>query len=493
MHQLTVVFIVYILVIIGFVIHSNQRTKNLSDYMLGGRHLSGAVAALGAGASDMSSWLILALPGAVMLHGLNQIWLPIGLSIGQYLNWQLISRRLRVYTEIANDSITIPAYLENRFHDTTKILRLVTALVILLFFTFYTASGFVSGGLLFQSTFHVSYVTGLWITAAIVIAYTCIGGFLAIAWIDFFQGTLMFFALIIVPLVTLHSMGGLDSTMRIIGDHSSAAYLDAFHGVTLISILSLLSWGLGYFGQPHIIVRFMAMSRASESPKAQFICMTWMNIALYGAVFTGLFGMAFFASNPLMDTETGFIHLSTMLFNPWIAGILLAAVLSATMSTSSAQLLSSSSAVVEDVYHRFLRPSAKSQELLWVSRLGVILIAIVSLFLAHDPKSSILNLVSYAWAGLGGAFGPVILISLFWRRMNLAGALAGIVSGAFVVIIWPHLHALGGIFKLYELMPAFLLSCVAIVVSSLVTQKPSNAVDREFDESMAMLKRSRSL
>ena len=488
MHELTVVFIVYILVIVGFVIHSNQRTKSLSDYMLGGRHLSGAVAALGAGASDMSSWLILALPGAVMLNGLNQIWLPIGLSIGQYLNWQLISRRLRVYTEVANDSITIPAYLENRFHDQTKILRLVTALVILLFFTFYTASGFVSGGLLFQSTFHVSYISGLWITAVIVIAYTCIGGFLAIAWIDFFQGTLMFFALIIVPLVTMHSMGGLDNTMRIIGNNSASTYLNAFHGVTIIGILSLLSWGLGYFGQPHIIVRFMAMSKPSEAPKAQFICMTWMNIALYGAVFTGLFGMAFFANNPLVDTETGFIHLSAILFNPWIAGILLAAVLSATMSTSSAQLLSSSSAVVEDVYHRFFRPSAKSQELLWISRLGVMLIAIVSMFLAHNPKSSILNLVGYAWAGLGGAFGPVILISLFWRRMNLAGALAGITTGALVVIIWPYLQGFGGIFELYELMPAFILSCIAIVIVSLATSEPSPSVSKEFDKSMSLLK-----
>lgn len=488
MHELIITFIVYILVIVGFVIYSNLRTKNLSDYMLGGRDLAGAVAALGAGASDMSSWLILALPGAVMLNGLNQIWLPIGLSIGQYLNWQLISKRLRVYTEVANDSITIPAYLENRFHDTTRFLRLVTAVVIIIFFTFYTASGFVSGGLLFQSTFHVPYIAGLLITAVIVISYTCLGGFLAIAWIDFFQGTLMFFALLVVPAMTLNSLGGLDNTMRIIGTHADASYLDAFNGISLVGTVSLLAWGLGYFGQPHIIVRFMAMRKHTDAPKAQFICMTWMNLALYGAVFTGIFGMAFFANNPLKDTETGFIHLSTILFNPWIAGILLAAVLSATMSTSSAQLLGSSSAVVEDFYHRFLRPTAGNKELLWISRLGVVLIAVVALVLAHNPKSSILNLVSYAWAGLGGAFGPVILISLFWRRMNLTGALSGIILGALIVIIWPYFESFGGIFKLYELIPAFFIGCIAIITGSLLTGEPSNSVKKEFDEVAALLK-----
>ncbi len=489
MQQLIITFVVYILVIVGFVIYSNIRTKNLSDYILGGRNLTGSVTALGAGASDMSSWLILALPGAVMLNGLNQIWLPIGLSLGQFLNWQFVAKRLRVYTEVANDSLTIPAYFENRFHDFTKSLRMITAIVILIFFAFYSAAGFVSGGLLFQSTFHVSYETGLIITAIIVIGYTCIGGFIAVSWIDFFQGTLMFFALLVVPAVTLQSLGGLDNTLRIIGSHGSANYFDVFHGTSWIAIISFLAWGLGYFGQPHIIVRFMAIKKHTEAPKAQFICMTWMNIALYGAVFTGLFGMAFFASSPLKDPETGFIHLSTTLFNPWVAGVLLAAVLSATMSTSSAQLLGSSSAFVEDFYHRFIRPYASNKELLWVSRLGVVAISLIALYMALSPKSSILHLVSYAWAGLGGAFGPVILISLFWKRMNLIGAQCGVLTGALVVIVWPYLKSFGQVFHLYELLPAFVLGCLAIIIGSLCSKAPSKEILREFDETMIILKK----
>ena len=488
MSELIVTFSIYILVIIGFVVYSNRRTKNLSDYMLGGRDLGGAIAALGAGASDMSSWLILALPGAVMLNGLNQIWLPIGLSIGQFLNWQLISARLRVYTEVANDSITIPAYFENRFHDNTRILRLITAVVIVIFFTFYSASGFVSGGLLFSSTFHVSYIAGLLITATIVIGYTCLGGFLAISWIDFFQGTLMFFALLVVPAMTFHALGGIGEIGQIVDTHAIPSYLNAFNGITSVGIISLLAWGFGYFGQPHIIVRFMAMRSHKQAPQAQFICMTWMNVALYGAVFTGLFGMAFFANSPLKDPETGFIHLSTILFSPWIAGVLLAAVLSATMSTSSSQLLASSSAIVEDFYHRFFRSQASSRELIWVSRLGVLIISLVAFSIAYDPKSSILNLVSYAWAGLGGAFGPVIILSLFWKRMNLWGAMAGMVAGTLVVIIWPYFSELGGIFEIYELVPAFLLNLFSIAGVSLMTQKPSDKIKAEFEDMQRILK-----
>lgn len=487
MYPQLITFILYLVVILLFVLYSNYHTKSLSDYVLGGRNLTGTIAALGAGASDMSSWLILALPGAVIVNGFNELWLPVGLSVGQYLNWQLIAKRLRVYTEVANNSITIPAYLENRFNDKTRILRMVTAIVIVIFFTFYTASGLVSGGLLFSSAFDVNYNTALIITSIVVVSYTCFGGFLAVAWIDFFQGTLMFFALLTVPAVTLYALGGVNKTMHIVESHMGLSYLDAFRGMSFIGIVSLLGWGLGYFGQPHIIVRFMAMRTHKETPKAQFICMTWMNLSLYGAIFTGIFAMAFFADNPLKSPETAFIHLSTILFNPWLSGIMLAAVLSSTMSTSSSQLLGSSSAIVEDFYRRFFRSSASAKELVIIARLGVLLIACIAFVLAKDTENTILKLVSYAWAGLGGTFGPVILLSLFWKRMNLAGAMAGIMTGTITVIVWPYLHHLGGIFQLYEMVPAFLFNCIMIVLVSLLTKPPHSSVQQEFDQTQLLL------
>lgn len=480
-------FVIYIGAIFAIGIISYFYTKNLTDYMLGGRSLHGAVAALGAGASDMSSWLMLALPGAVMAFGLNQIWLPIGLAVGAYLNWQFIAKRLRVYTEVAKDSITIPAYFENRFHDFKGRLRVITALVILIFFTFYTAAGFVAGGLLFSNTFGVDYTTGLWITAGIILVYTCVGGFLAISWIDFFQGSLMFLALLVVPLVVLYNLGGVTPAMQTIY-HLSPSYFDVFKGTTLIGTISLLAWGLGYFGQPHILVRFMAIKDPNEVPKAQFICMTWMCIALLGAVFVGFLGIAFYAQSPLSNPETVFIAFANTLFNPWISGILLAAVLSAIMSTASAQLLASSSALVEDFYRKFFRPQSSHREQLITGRVIVVLITLVAVALAADPtNSSILALVGYAWAGLGAAFGPVILLSLFWSRMTLKGAMAGIISGALVVIVWSQLKTLGGIFSVYELLPAFIISTLAIIIVTMITARPEESIMAQHREVEARL------
>ncbi|MFZ9036418.1 MAG: sodium/proline symporter PutP [Francisellaceae bacterium] len=486
MSILLITFIIYIAVIFFLGVCSYFHTKNLSDYMLGGRSLSGWIAALGAGASDMSSWLLLALPGAVMLHGLNQIWLPIGLALGAYLNWQLVAKRLRIYTEVANDSITIPSYFENRFHDHGGRLRFITAVVILIFFTFYTASGFVAGGFLFSSTFSVSYTTGLVITAGIIFVYTCIGGFLAISWIDFFQGSLMFLALLIVPITVLYHLGNLGQAIEII-HNQSPVYLNVFKGTSFVGIVSLFAWGLGYVGQPHILVRFMATKTSKVIPKAQLVCMSWMCLSLLGAVFTGFLGIAFYAPNSLANTETVFLVLAKSLFNPWMAGVLLAAVLSAVMSTASAQLLASSSAVVEDFYRKFLRPKAPSAELLWISRVVVLIITVAAAILASNPKSNILNLVGYAWAGLGAAFGPMIVLSLFWRRMNIAGAFAGIMVGALTVIIWPHLNFLGGWFEVYELLPGFIFGMLMIVVVSLMTRPPKAGICREFDQMKSLL------
>jgi len=477
----SIVFVLYIAIIFAIGICSYFFTKNLSDYMLGGRSLSGPIAALGAGASDMSSWLLMALPGAVMLHGLNQIWLPISLALGAYLNWQFIAKRLRVYTEIANDAITIPGYFENRFHDHQGRLRLLTAIVILIFFTFYASSGFVAGGLLFSSTFGVEYSTGLYLTALIIFTYTCIGGFLAISWVDFFQGCLMFLALVIVPLFVLYHLGSFDKALFTVSEQS-LSYLNVFKGTTFLSIISLFAWGLGYFGQPHILVRFMATKGVNTIPQAQFICMTWMCIALLGAVFTGLLGIAFFAPGALENPEIIFIALSSALFNPWLAGILLAAVLSATMSTASAQLLASSSAIVEDMYRRFLRPKSGHFELLFVSRMVVFIITLIAITIAWHPESSILNLVGYAWAGLGASFGPLIVFSLFWRRITLTGAVCGMIVGAMTVIIWSNFSNIATVFQLYALLPGFVFSSIAIVVASLLSKPPSSEMARQFDK-----------
>jgi sodium/proline symporter len=481
---LTFIFYITIVFIIG--IFANRVTANLSDYILGGRHLPGPVVALGAGASDMSSWLLLALPGAVLINGINQIWLPIGLSIGAYLNWQFVARRLRVYTEIANDSLTIPAYFDNRFQDKTRILRTTTAAVILLFFTFYAAAGFVAAGYLVQALFGLPYIHALLIGSLIIVIYVCVGGFVAVSWIDFFQGTLMLVALIIVPLVTISHLGGMTATLNDLAAKGHN-YFDAFHGISLIGIVSLLAWGLGYFGQPQIIVRFMAARHKNDIPVAQLICMTWMILALYFAVFTGLSGQAFFVNNPLQHPEMALIELAKQLLNPWLAGLIVAGVLSSAMSATSAQLLSSASAVAEDFYHLIFK-QASVKSLVWVARLAVLIIGVIAIWIASRPGGNIFALVGYAWAGLGASFGPIVLISLYWKRMTTRGAVAGMIVGAITVVIWEILKVHGGIFTLYSLLPAFVLNSIAIYIVSRWCSKPiSNAVSNEFEQARRLL------
>ncbi|SDI85785.1 sodium/proline symporter PutP [Natribacillus halophilus] len=482
-----ITFIIYIvgMLIIGIIFY--RTTTNLSDYVLGGRRLSSGVAALSAGASDMSAFMILGLPGAVYLSGMSEMWLPIGLTIGAYLNWQFLAKRLRRYTEIARNAITLPDFLDKRFRDETKIvqtktLRIVSAFFILLFFTFYTSSGLVGGATLFASTFGWEYQTALWVGAIVVISYTFLGGFLAVSFTDFIQGILMFLGLIIVPIVAVIEMGGWDSTVSGIAD-VDPVYLDAFAGTSAIAIISLLAWGLGYFGQPHIITRFMAIRSENDIPAARFIGMTWMTFGLLGAVFVGFIGIAYFegvgAGSPLADEETVYILFTQVLFNPWVAGILLAAILAAIMSTIDSQLLVSSSALTEDFYRGFLKPNATANELVWVGRVGVIVIALIATFLAYDPESTVLELVEYAWAGFGAAFGPVMLFSVFWRRMTAWGAVAGIATGGLTVIIWNFFE--GGLFDLYEILPGFVLGSLAIIIVSLLNQRPADHILEEFD------------
>jgi sodium/proline symporter len=484
---LVLMFLFYILVVFVIGFFANRVTTNLSDYILGGRHLPGPVVALGAGASDMSSWLLLALPGAVLINGINQIWLPIGLSIGAYLNWQFVARRLRVYTEIANDSLTIPAYFDNRFQDKTHILRIVTAAVVLLFFTFYAAAGFVAAGYLVQALFGLAYIHALLVGSLIIIAYVCIGGFVAVSWIDFFQGTLMLVALIIVPLVAMHHLGSVQSMLNALAVKGQN-YFDAFHGISLIGIISLLAWGLGYFGQPQIIVRFMAARHKNDIPVAQLICMGWMILALYFAVFTGLSGQAFFINHPLQHPEMALIELAKQLLNPWVAGLIVAGVLSSAMSATSAQLLSSASAASEDFYHLIFK-KASNKNLVWVARSSVLIIGGIAIWIASRPGGNIFALVGYAWAGLGASFGPIVLISLYWKRMTTGGAVTGMIVGALTVLIWETLSKHGGVFSLYSLLPGFVFNSIAVYVVSLWLSKPVLAtVITEFEKAERLLK-----
>lgn len=483
---LWVTFVVYIAIIFAIGVYSFFQTKKVSDYMLGGRSLSAPIAALGAGASDMGSWLLLALPGAFMVSGLNQIWLPLGLTIGAFVNWAVIAKRLRIYTEIAKDSITIPAYFENRFHDKSGILRLLTALVTVIFFTIYTSAGFVSGGVLFSSMFGISYHEALILAAVIIFLYTCVGGFLAIAWIDFFQGTLMLFALLIVPVVV---WGNFDNTelLNRVSNIDIKGYYDITSGVPLVAIISLLAWGLGYFGQPHIVVRFMAIKDPNKTTQAMWICMIWMILALIGAAIVGILGAAYYQDG-IANPEAVFLKLSAVFFNPWVEGVLLAAVLSAVMSTSSAQLLSLASAFSVDVYSKFFRKDASHKEQLKVSRLTVFAVTIAAVIISYSSNSSILELVGYAWAGLGSSFGAVIIFSLFWSRVNKYGAIAGIVVGSLVVLVWPLFKNLNSWFEVYSMVPAFILSCASIVVVSLVTAKPAETIKIEYENYKQALK-----
>lgn len=484
-----VTFLVYILgmIVIGLVAY--RATNNFDDYILGGRSLGSVVTALSAGASDMSGWLLMGLPGAIYLSGISESWIAIGLTVGAYLNWKLVAGRLRVHTEANNNALTLPDYFTSRFEDTSKLLRVISAVVILVFFTIYCASGIVAGARLFESTFGMSYETALWAGAAATILYTFIGGFLAVSWTDTVQASLMIFALILTPVFVILAVGGIDTSMLVI-EAKNPANLDMFKGLNLIAIISLMGWGLGYFGQPHILARFMAADSHQTIRKARRISMTWMILCLAGAVAVGFFGIAYFENNPSQagtvseNGERVFIELAKILFNPWIAGILLSAILAAVMSTLSCQLLVCSSAITEDLYKAFFRKKASQRELVWVGRLMVLLVALIAIALAANPENRVLGLVSYAWAGFGAAFGPVVLISVMWSRMTRNGALVGMLIGAITVIVWKQY----GWFNLYEIIPGFIFASIAIVVVSLMGRSPSQIIQTRFANAEAEYK-----
>ncbi|MBN8553426.1 MAG: sodium/proline symporter PutP [Caulobacterales bacterium] len=463
-----------------------KSTSDVSGYVLGGRNLGPGVSALSAGASDMSGWILMGLPGAMFLTGLSGAWIALGLFIGALANYQIVAPRLRVYTERARDAITIPDYFDNRFEDRSRLLRIVSAVVIVVFFTLYTSSGMVAGGKLFQSAFGLDYAWGLWITAGVVLAYTMLGGFLAVSLTDFVQGCIMFVALIMVPIVALGDVGGVAGAAETVRS-VNPDLLDLFKGTTVLGVISAMAWGLGYFGQPHILVRFMAVRSVRDVPMMRNIGMSWMLVTLLGALAVGLTGLAYATQHGLevSDPETIFILLSDVLFNPLITGFLLAAILAAIMSTISSQLLVSSSSLVEDFYATFLRKQASQKELVTVGRLAVLAVALAAIYLAYSPDSNVLGLVSQAWAGFGAAFGPLIILSLVWRRTTRTGALAGMIVGAATVLVWiyaplgPDGAGLSSV--IYEMVPGFILSFLTIIVVSLMGKAPPPTVTETFD------------
>ncbi len=474
---------------IGFYAY-RKSTSDVAGYMLGGRSLSPSVAALSAGASDMSGWMLMGLPGAMYLSGFSSLWIALGLVIGASCNYLIVAPRLRTYTEVANDSITLPDFFENRFHDNSRLLRVVSSVVIVIFFTLYTSSGIVAGGKLFESSFGLSYELGLYITAGVVVAYTLFGGFLAVSLTDFVQGCIMVIALVLVPIVVINEVGGIAEVQTTIAT-INPDLLNIFSGASILSIISAMAWGLGYFGQPHIIVRFMAIRSVNDVPTARRIGMSWMIVALVGATATGFAGIAYVAKTGLKlnDAETVFIVLSQLLFSPLIAGFLLAAILAAIMSTISSQLLVTSSSLTGDFYKAFLNKDASEKQLVFVGRLSVLLVALVAIYLAYDRNSSILTLVSNAWAGFGAAFGPVVIASLFWPKMNRNGALAGMVTGAVTVLLWIYLpvtiegETLSSL--MYEIVPGFILSSLAIYIVSRYTGEVTQATHDKFTEMLS--------
>ncbi|AMO63073.1 Sodium/proline symporter [Mycolicibacterium phlei] len=474
---------------IGF--YAYRRTSDLDDYMLGGRRLPPVVAALSAGASDMSGWLLLGVPGAIYASGLIESWIVIGLVVGAWLNWKFVAPRLRAYTEIANNSITVPSFFENRLQDSSHVLRIAAGTIILVFFTFYVSSGMVAGGVFFESSFGSSYLAGMLLVAGVTLCYTLFGGFLGASLTDVVQAALMFAALMIIPVVTIIASGGPGEVVSLVhaadAAHNAADPADELHrtslffGGSFLAIVSAAAWGLGYFGQPHIIVRFMAMRSSADAKAGRRIGISWMVLTSAGAITTGFAGLAYFYREgvTLDNPETVFLQLAQVMFHPFVAGVVLAAVLAAIMSTISSQLIVCSSALVEDIYRAFGRQASPAR-LVMYGRLGVLTVAVVAILLALNPDGTILDLVGFAWAGFGAAFGPLIILSLFWRRLTSAGAIAGMVAGAVVVGVWGQTDALAD--AMYEIVPGFIACLVVAVVVSLLTTREDDDIQREFSE-----------
>lgn len=482
-------FILYLVLMMSIGLYYSRRQKNLSSYILGDRQLGPWLTSMSAEASDMSGWMLMGLPGYAYLHGLSAFWTGIGLIVGTWANWVLVSQRLRNYTEVADNSLTIPDYLSNRFEDRKNGLRLICALFIILFFIIYTSSGFVAAGKLFNTIFGIPYLHALLLGAFVVVFYTFLGGFSAVALTDFIQGTMMFFTVLYVPVAATIALGGPMPTLDILSKEGSDffSFFPDSTGISalLVMIVSSLGWGLGYFGQPHILVKFMAIGDPKELKKSTRIAMTWVLLSLSFAIAIGVVGKAYL-STPLenANAERVFILMAESLSVPFITGIIWSAILAAIMSTSSSQLLVTSSAVSRDLFQAFLKKDASEKTLIRVSRLSVLLVSAIAVYLGSDPNSYIFSIVSYAWAGFGACFGATVLLSLYWKRMTLKGAYAGVIVGGLTVLIWKHFEWFG----LYELVPGFFFSVAAIVIVSLMDKKPSETILKTFEKAMSLSK-----
>lgn len=488
---------IYFLGMIAIGLWASTKNTDGEDYMLGGRSLRPGVAALSAGASDMSGWLVMGLPGAIYVSGLLDAWIAIGLTVGAWVNWKLVAPRLRAYSEVASNAITIPSFFDNRLKAdglSSRVLRVTCGIIILVFFIFYVSSGMVAGGKFYQTTFNGDYLVGMIVIAAVTVLYTFFGGFLGATFTDVAQGLVMLIALIMVPVVAVLQFGGPGHVLHAVSEANPDA-LSLVSGATVVGVISSLAWGLGYFGQPHIVVRFMALRSPKDAPAARRIGISWMVLSVAGTIATALTGIAYFSTHPeasLTDTksaETVFLDLSQILFHPLAAGFVLAAVLAAIMSTVSSQLVVSSSAAVEDLAMLVIKrkPSPKVQ--LWMSRGAVLAVSVIAALIALDSDSAVLELVAFAWAGFGAAFGPLMLMSLFWKKLTATGGLCSMIVGAVVTITWRYLFQdpeSTGILALYEIVPGFAAALVVGIVVSLLTYKPSERIDREFDEARTL-------
>ena len=495
------VILVYILGMVGIGIWFSKKNNDVGDFYLGGRKLGPLVTAMSAEASDMSSWLLMGLPGVAYLSGVADAgWTAIGLAVGTYLNWLIVAKRLRRYSAVAGNAITIPDFFSNRFRDKSHALLGISALIIVIFFIPYTASGFAACGKLFASLFGMDYVPAMIISAIAIVGYTALGGFLAASTTDFIQSIVMTIALIIVVCFGVHTAGGMDAVIA--NAQALPGYLsmtDAYDVATnsansygFISIVSTFAWGLGYFGMPHILLRFMAIEDENKLKLSRRVATVWVVISMAVAVFIGIVGYSMSKAGALevlegTNSETLIIKTAQLLsthgaFAVLLAGIILAGILASTMSTADSQLLAASSSISENILKDVFQLKMSEKTKMMTARLTVIVIAIIAIFIARDPNSSVFGIVSFAWAGFGAAFGPVMLFSLFWRRTNRYGALAGMISGGAMVFIWKYLvRPIGGAWNIYELLPAFLVACAFIVVVSLLTKAPEEEILKEFD------------
>lgn len=496
-----IAFAAYLVLMIVIGIISMTQTKDADDFFLGGRGLSGPVAALSAQASDMSGWLLMGLPGAIYALGTGQAWIAVGLGLGTVANWLIIAKPLRSYTIVANNSMTLPEFFGNRYHDEKKILLGISSVIIVIFFLVYTASALASGGKLVNSVFGIDYHIALIIGAGVILVYTFLGGFLAVCATDFVQGSMMLVALLVVPIFAWGYVSGDFTNLLAQTGVEPDAFLSFMHNgdhpITAVEIVSNLAWGLGYCGMPHILVRFMAIKNEKELKKSSIIAIVWVMLSLGLAVVIGIVGRAFMYPIILgetagsMSAESVFIEMIKKIFIEnlplsFIGGLFLCGVLAAIMSTADSQLLVCSSSVSADIYKDIIKPEAKNETVLTIARITTCAVAFLAIFIAWNPENSIMSLVSDAWAGLGSAFGPLVVISLFWKRANLQGAIAGLVSGAATVIIWDYLPLVGGqtIYKatgLYSLVVGFAISLICIVVVSLATKAPGQEILDEFE------------